>query len=421
MVADGYKETEIGVIPVEWDVKTLVEVSKIVDSLHLTPSFVDNGISMVRVSDIKLGNLNLDDTLKVSEDTFITFTKNYTPKMGDIVLSRVGSYGVSSYVSTNEPFCMGQNTVVINPLINNRFIYYILNSNKIFKQIEIASYGSGYKSLSLKNIKDLRIPLPPLKEQEKIADILSTADDKIDAIASQIEKAETLKKGLQQKLLTEGIKHSEFKDTGLSIVYPLKRIPTKWKLKILSDITTKITDGAHFTPTYVESGIPFLRVTDLKSKDLLASEIKYIPKEEHLELLKRCKPEYGDILYSKNGTIGLTRIVNWDWEFSIFVSLCLIKPNRDLIIPEYLKYYLTSNVVNAQIKIRAKQGTVTNLHLEEIRDFFITIPPLKEQKQIADILSTADEKLEVLRAKKQMYETLKKGLLQKLLSGEVRV
>jgi restriction endonuclease S subunit len=224
-----------------------------------------------------------------------------------------------------------------------------------------------------------------------------------------------------QRLFSVGIGHSEFKESELRIVYPLRKIPKTWEIKTLSDITTQITDGAHFTPTYTTTGIPFLRVTDLKSKNLLDSAIKYIPKEEHDELIKRCKPERGDILYSKNGTIGLTRFVNWDWEFSIFVSLCLIKPNRELINPIYLKHYLESNIVNDQIRIRSKQGTVTNLHLEEIGEFFIPFPPLEEQKQIAEILSTIDEKLEILRAKKEAFETLKKGLMQKLLNGEVRV
>ena len=296
--------------------------------------------------------------------------------------------------------------------VDIKFAYYTL----LFKEIVSLGYSRHFKI-----IKEFNYLVPPLEEQKKIADILSTVDKKIAFVEENINATEELKKGLMQKLLTEGIGHTEFKDSGLSIVYELKKIPQDWNLEKLNFLANKITDGAHFTPTYVSEGIPFLRVTDLKSKDILNSDIKFIPESEHIELIKRCKPEYGDILYSKNGTIGLTRLVDWEWEFSIFVSLCLIKPKIEIIDKNYLKYYLESNMVLNQIRIRSKQGTVTNLHLEEIRDFFVTIPPLAEQKQIAEILSTVDKKLENLKEKKLFFEELKKGLMQKLLTGKVRV
>ncbi|MFA6192623.1 MAG: restriction endonuclease subunit S [Sulfurimonas sp.] len=427
MVAEGYKDTEIGVIPIQWEVKSLSEIGSFSKGKGISKNeVIKDGIPCMRYAEIYTKYNTVLKNIKsfIDKNSALNSKQIYNR---DILFAGSGEtledIGKSvAFIDDFEAY-VGGDTVILSPDIdyNALFMAYQLNSTSVRTQLRKLGQGNSVVHIYSSGLEKVIVSFPPLREQEKIADILSTADAKIDAIASQIEKAETLKKGLLQKLLSEGIGHSEFKDTGLSIVYPMRKIPNSWELKTLSDITTKITDGAHFTPTYVESGIPFLRVTDLKSKDLLASNIKYIPEEEHIELLKRCNPEYGDILYSKNGTIGLTRIVTWDWEFSIFVSLCLIKPNKDLIIPEYLKYYLTSSIVDTQIMIRAKQGAVTNLHLEEIRDFFITIPPLEEQKQIADILSTADEKLEVLRAKKEKYETLKKGLLQKLLSGEVRV
>ncbi|MCT7649860.1 restriction endonuclease subunit S [Aliarcobacter butzleri] len=309
-----------------------------------------------------------------------------------------------------------------NFVINDTFFKYQFESDKIQSLIVDNTQGGAMPNLvGMSIFKNTKFIIPPLEEQKKIADILSTVDKKIVFVEENINATEELKKGLMQKLLTEGIGHTEFKDSGLSIVYELKKIPQDWNLEKLNFLANKITDGAHFTPTYVSEGIPFLRVTDLKSKDILNSDIKFIPESEHIELIKRCKPEYGDILYSKNGTIGLTRLVDWEWEFSIFVSLCLIKPKIEIIDKNYLKYYLESNMVLNQIRIRSKQGTVTNLHLEEIRDFFVTVPPLAEQKQIAEILSTVDNKLENLKEKKQSFEELKKGLMQKLLTGEVRV
>jgi len=114
-IAETYKQTEVGIIPDDWEVTDLDKLSLIVDSLHQTPKFSEHGYAMVRVTDIKTGVLNLENSLRVNEDIYNAFIKNYKPKFGDIVLSRVGSYGVSSYVGTKEPFCIGQNTVVIEP------------------------------------------------------------------------------------------------------------------------------------------------------------------------------------------------------------------------------------------------------------------------------------------------------------------
>ena len=104
----------------------------------------------------------------------------------------------------------------------------------------------------------------------------------------------------------------------------------------LQNLTKLITDGAHHTPNYTESGVPFLRVTDVQSNNIDFDRIKYVSKDEHLELIKRCNPEKGDILYSKNGTIGIPKLVDWEWEFSIFVSLALIKPKNERISSQYL-------------------------------------------------------------------------------------
>lgn len=201
-----------------------------------------------------------------------------------------------------------------------------------------------------------------------------------------------------------------YKKTGLSDV------PSDWEIKKLEDLTSKIIDGTHHTPTYTESGVPFLRVTDIKEGKIDWNNTKYISLDEHQQLIKRCKPEKGDLLLSKNGTIGVVKLVDWDEEFSIFVSLCLIKPKKELIDPNFLKHFLDSDIVHLQYKLRAKTGTVTNLHLEEIRELDIAVPSIKEQRKIAAILSSVDEAIEKTEAIIEQTERVKKGLMQQLLT-----
>ena len=148
-------------------------------------------------------------------------------------------------------------------------------------------------------------------------------------------------------------------------------------------------------------GVPFLRVTDLTESN---ESKKFISKKEHSELTKRCKPEKGDVLYSKNGTIGVAKLVDWDWEFSIFVSLALLKPDKTKIIPKYLELFLNSPEAFAQAKSFSKSGTVTNLHLVEIKRMTIPLPDLETQQKIVQRLENEERHIESAKGMIEIYE-----------------
>lgn len=159
--------------------KKLNEIANISDSLHQTPTYVDEGIPMVRVTDVKPGYLSLDQCFQVSETDFMKFTANHIPHIGDIVISRVGSYGNFSYVASDNRFCLGQNTAIISPLINPEYLYYYLSSPLAKAQIESLVVGSTQKTISLKSIKELSIPIFDDFTHKKIASILGSIDRKI--------------------------------------------------------------------------------------------------------------------------------------------------------------------------------------------------------------------------------------------------
>lgn len=192
-------------------------------------------------------------------------------------------------------------------------------------------------------------------------------------------------------------RYERYKDSGIPW---LGEVPEHWEVKRLKFLTNKIVDGAHFTPTYVNEGVPFLRVTDIQEKNIDMEKIKYIPLEEHQELIKRCNPQKGDLLLSKNGTIGISKKIDWNWEFSIFVSLCLIKFNS-LISSNYAKYFFDSNSLQEQIFGLIKKNTVINLHLDKIENFWFVLPSLKEQTAIAHYLDTKLGEIDALIEKQQ--------------------
>lgn len=169
-----------------------------------------------------------------------------------------------------------------------------------------------------------------------------------------------------------------------------------WDVVKFSEITDLITCGVAKRPEYVDDGVPFLSAKNVKNGEIVYKGYNCISEETHAQLTKHNKPTIGDILYTRVGSVGEAAIVESDIEFSVFVSLTLIKPKHDLINNKYLKYLLNS----APFKERAL-GNLTgigvgNLNVSVVRNFPIPLPPLPIQKKIAEALEKAD-KLRQLR------------------------
>jgi type I restriction enzyme S subunit len=178
-------------------------LAELFDCLHKTPSYVDNGFPMVRVTDIKPGALNLSNTRKVDEKTFKEFSKKYTPKMGDIVFSRVGSYGVSSIVNTNEPFCLGQNTIFIIPNVNSYLFYYFLNSPNAKVQIDEFVEGTTQPTISMKSIREIKVSVPPISDQQQIIAKISHVNSETHRLESLYQQKLTALESLKKSLLNQ--------------------------------------------------------------------------------------------------------------------------------------------------------------------------------------------------------------------------
>src|SRR5690606_31109061 len=157
----------------------LEDVADVIDSLHKTPTYVEVGLPMVRVTDVKYGFLNLTNTFRVDKEVFNEFSRRYKPKTNDIVITRVGSFGITALVQDTN-FCLGQNTAAILPTdINPRYLFAALNSPMVRDQINAGAVGSTQKTLSLKVIKSLKVPRLGKKQENEIALLSGSIDDRI--------------------------------------------------------------------------------------------------------------------------------------------------------------------------------------------------------------------------------------------------
>jgi type I restriction enzyme S subunit len=174
----------------------------------------------------------------------------------------------------------------------------------------------------------------------------------------------------------------KYKEPIAPNIVDLPTLPKGWTRATVDQVASKVVDGTHHTPDYVASGVAFISVKDVRNGTIDFSDCKYITVETHRELIKRCYPEQDDVLITKSGTIGRIAIVKTDRQFSLFVSVALIKPVRDVVSVEFLAVALQNYIANIDVAQDVKGGLLKNLHLEDLRIVPLPMPPLAEQQRI---------------------------------------
>lgn len=313
-------------------------------------------------------------------------------------------------------------------IITETYFYYYLKGFEKFLFDKVN--GTTIPHMNKQFIEDLYFLTFSLSEQEQIADYLdkkcALIDESIEKSKVSIEKLKEYKQAIITEAVTKGLnKSTPLKNSNIEWI---GQIPEHWEIRKLKKLSTQIIDGTHNTPIYTDTGIPFLRVTDISSlsdnKDICFDNIAKISEKEHTELIKRCYPQKGDLLVSKNGSIGIPKIITWDTPCSIFVSLCLIKVNKRIFVKN-LYYYFKSSLIWNEIAIHGKTGTITNLHLDKIREFLVPVPPLSEQEEIAAYLDKKCAEIDTaIQGKEKLIEKLteyKKSLIFECVTGKRKV
>lgn len=246
-----------------------------------------------------------------------------------------------------------------------------------------------------------KIFVPSVAEQKKITVFLNTLDKKIEQLKQKKSLLEEYKKGIMQKIFAQELR---FKDENGN-EFP------DWEKKKLSQVA-KIYDGTHQTPNYLESGIPFYSVEHVTANNF--DTTKFVSEEVFDKENKRVKLEKGDILMTRIGDIGTSRLIDWDVNASFYVSLALIKQS-DKIISKYLNQYISTRGFQSELwKRTIHVAFPQKINLGEIGECLVMIPYFKEQEKIADFLATIDDKISRTKAQIENTQGYKKGLLQNM-------
>lgn len=422
-IPEGYKKTEVGVIPNDWETPKFGEICTLINGRGFKPyEWSKKGLPIIRIQ-----NLN-------GSDDFNYYEGAYDPKIfienGQLLFAWSGSRGTSfgPHIWKGQNALLNYHTWKLNinhSKVDDKYFYHILKS--LTKIIEDSAHGASALVHTQKGeMEQFDIPMPPSRiEQEKIATALSDTDALISELEKLIEKKQAIKIATMQQLLTGKTRLPEFalREDGTPKAYKdseLGQIPEDWDVKKLSEITTYINDGTHFTPNYVKNGIPFYSVENVSSNDF--ENVKYITNEEHQSLLKRCHPERGDILLTRIGTLAKTRLIDWDIDASIYVSLALIKLNKN-ILSSFVYAFTKTDIFMREVEKRSLvNATPQKINMDEIKNVPIIISnDMKEQVDLANIYLSLEGDLNKLTKQLFKLENIKVGMMQELLTGKTRL
>lgn len=402
-----FKQTEIGKVPEAWNVVPLDELA--------TPLMGQSPSSQYVSSEKSVNSLPFYQGNSEFDGKYLGAPKAYCSEPTRIAESNSVLISVRAPVGavsiTKERISIGRGLAALScTSCNPDFLFYYLLANE--SRWDRIKQGSTFESVNKKEIHDFLIAAPKPKEQIRIASILSCTDSAISETNEIIEKSRALKKGLMQELLTRGIGHTEFKQTEIG------EVPEEWAIVKLSEIVDDfITGGTPSTsnPEYWNGVIPWTRSAAL-TKKILAQGEKLISQKGLENSASKIVPK-NNILMASRVSIGNVAINTID--VAISQDLTGLLMNKQKASEEFIYWMLLLS--NKRIQTLVQGSTIQGLSQKDIKQFKIALPNVAEQIHIASILSSADSKIESELEKRIQLELLKKGLMQNLLTGRVRV
>jgi len=418
-------------VPKGWHCEPLVNVSKLIkDGTHGSHVRTPIGIPLCSAENIThYGTLNWDESVsRVSIDDYMSIHSKYEIQPGDLLLTVVGSIGRSALAPiTKEKYTIQRSVAVIRvnkKHLDNRFMYQFSRSSMFQKELNRRANTTAQSGIYLGEIAKLSIILPPLPEQRKIAAILSSVDETIQATKETIEQTKKVKKGLMQELLTKGIGHTRFKKTEIG------EIPEEWESTSISCIADpnkySIVDGPFGSNLkrvhYRETGVPVIQSGFVTSGLFTAHSYVYI-EENHFKSNVRSKVIAGDIVMAKIGAYcGKCALLPPNHPVSILAGNCMkITVNKKICLPDYLLFVLHYKYsVNQLMHVKSitAQPAIT---LSRLRKMRFPLPSIDEQKRITTIISGINDQIRSYESNLQQLQQIKKGLMQDLLTGKIRV
>lgn len=405
MVKEGYKQTEIGVIPEDWKCVKIKDVATIRMCKRI---FADQTIENGEVPFYKIGTFGKEPDAYISIALYNEYKQRFSfPEKGDVLISASGTLGRTVVFDGRDAYFQDSNIVWLNTdkkMLCNEYL------NHYYRVIRWASSeGSTIARLYNGIIYQTDIVLPPIDEQKRIAEALSDVDDMISSLEKLIEKKKAIKQGAMQDLLTGK-----------------KRLPGfsgEWITSKLYECAERVIVGlaTSVTQYYREQGTIIFRNLNILPNKLEDNDVLFLD-TEFANSWPNKKVRENDVLTVHTGYVGISCLVPKKYDGALTFTTLITTTKPDVLLPQYLVIHLNSKLGTKTIEMLQAGGGRNNLNVSDFEQYEIRFPKsIEEQTAIASILSDMDSEIEELEQKLNKTRQLKQGMMQQLLTGKIRL
>ncbi len=388
----------------------------------------DSGTKFINIRCIQDGDIDTSVAQHLSNDEVEEKYSHFLLNEGDYVLSSSGTIGRLALVKERHlPLLLNTSVIRFRSIDETRldslFLRHFLQSKQFFDKISEQSQGSAQVNFGPTHLKVIDALLPPLPEQKKIASILTSVDEVIENTSRQIDKLQDLKKATMNELLTKGIGHTEYKDSELG------RIPKSWEVASCAEMFDFMNGKAFYSDGYSKSGY---RVIDLLNISL-EGRLNITPKDKFISAeifnkYPKAQLRADDLIFIMTditpslGLIGKTAIIDDDNSYVLNQRVGCFRPKvKESMLVQFFNYLFNSNVMRLQV-VRETLGTAQfYINTPSVKNLLLVVPPRHEQGKITSILKSIERKIDEQKTLLLKTQSLKKSLMQDLLTGKVRV
>ena len=369
----------------DWTYKKLGEVYDVRDGTHDSPSYISEGFPLVTSKNLRNGIIDMSNINYISEQDYRKINERSKVDVGDVLFAMIGTIG-NPVLVTEEPNYAIKNMALFKVPKNQcgKFLFYFLSSKATLDKMKMDVRGGTQRFVSLNYLRNFCINLPKIEEQNRIV-------AELDLLSGIIEKKKEQLKAYDQ--LAQSIFYTMFGD-------PIDN-PKGWEVKKLSDISSLITDGSHYSPKHDEYGdIPMLSVKDMRDTHFEYENCKWIGRIEYEKLVTNgCKPIKNDVLIAKDGSyFKYIFVLTNEREQAILSSIAILRPIIGIVNPHFVAKYLSTAEIYSKVEREYLTGTaIKRVILKGIRKLPIFLPPLSLQQEFA-------EKVEAIERQKALVQ-----------------
>jgi type I restriction enzyme, S subunit len=419
-------------IPENWQWAKLGEIAIFIDYRGKTPQKTSSGIKLLTAKNVRMGFIKDDPEEFISEATYQEWMTRGFPKYGDLLFTTEAPMGNVAQLLTTEKVALAQRVIDLQVFsdFHSRYLMLAMMSGSIQSLIYDLSSGVTARGIKASRLKIVSIPIPPIEEQKrivakvdelmKLCDRLETQQQQNRSHLTQMQKSAIaqllsapdadafgqhwqdivenfellfddvgaiddlrsaiLQLAVQGKLVRQDRSEKSLIEQNLLSIQGFE-VPKTWYVSTINDACSHIIDCLHSTPTFVSSGFICVDTNCLSQGAILFEKVRYVPEEIFNERIRRLKPEEGDILFSREGTIGLSAIVPAGVDLCLGQRMMMYRPQK-FLDSSYFLYFLASPVFQTQLYSKTTGTAAKHVNIGDIRKMIIPLPPLAEQKRI---------------------------------------